>query len=90
MASCLHQERFRLDIRENFFTEWLCSVETGCSGDGAVPIPGGAQEMTACGTLCYGLVEKLMFSPRLNLMILEFFSSLTDSMITIAEFPRFS
>jgi len=36
----LHQERFRLDIRKNFFTEWS-ALEQAAQGSGGVTIPGG-------------------------------------------------
>lgn len=35
--------------------------------------------MTECGTQCYSLVDKVVISHRLELMILEVFSSLNGS-----------
>lgn len=44
-----------------------------------MPVPGGVQEITQC----QGLVDKVVFGQRLDLMILEVFSILGDSTIPI-------
>jgi len=51
----LHQGRFRLDIRKNFFTESGQTLEQAAQGSGGVTIPGGVQKPCRCGTLGHGL-----------------------------------
>lgn len=46
-----------------------------------VTFPGSAQETPGCGTLCYGLVDKVVIVPRLDSMILDIYSNLNYSMI---------
>lgn len=58
--------------------EWL-NFETHCPGRCGVSVPGGVQEITQC----HGLVDKVVFGQRLDLMVLEVFSNLTDSVILI-------
>jgi len=40
----LHQGRFRLDVRTNFFTESGQALEQAAQGSGGVTIPGGVQK----------------------------------------------
>ena len=56
-------------------------MEEAAQGDGGVPIPGGVQKTCRCGTLEYGLVSMVVLGGWLDLMILEVFSNLNDSMI---------
>lgn len=44
-----------------------------------VTIPGGIQQMTGCGTWYYGLIDKVVISPRLDPVIP--FSYLNDFVI---------
>lgn len=44
-------------------------------------IPGIVQETVGHGTQCSGLIDKVVFSPRLDMMILEVFANLNDPMI---------
>ena len=37
----LHQGRFRLDIRKNFFIEWIDALEQAAPGSGGESIPEG-------------------------------------------------
>ena len=52
----LHQVRFRLDIRNNFFSEEQWCSGTAAQGSGAVTDPGGVPEPWRCGTEGCGLV----------------------------------
>jgi len=73
----LHQGRFRLDIRKNFFTERIGqTLGQAAQGGGGVPIPGGVQKMCRCGTSVYGLVGMVVLGGWLDSMILEVFSNL--------------
>jgi len=51
----LHQGRFRLDIRKNFFTESCQALEHAAQGSGGVTIPGGVQKMRRRGSSGHGL-----------------------------------
>jgi len=57
------------------------TLEQAVQGDGWVPIPGGVQKTWRCGNLGYGLVGMVVLGGWLDLMILEIFSNLTDSVI---------
>lgn len=65
----------------------------GAQGGGEVTIPGTVQETNGRGTQCTGLIDKLVFSPRLDMMILEVFANLNVPMIpsheSISEFRVF-
>jgi len=56
-------------------------LDQAAQGSGGVPIPGGVQKLCGCGTWGHGLVGMVVFGWWLDLMILEVFSSLNDSMI---------
>ena len=48
-------ERFRLDIREDFFSEGVVRyLEKAARGAGGVTVPGGVQEACRCGTDGHG------------------------------------
>jgi len=52
----LHQGRFRLEIRKNFFIEIVFqALEHAAQGSGGVPIPGGVQKTWRGGTSGHGL-----------------------------------
>jgi len=46
----LCQRRFRLDIRNNFFSERSDAVAQDAQGGGGVTVPAGVQEPWRCGT----------------------------------------
>ena len=50
-------------------------------GSGGVTIPGGVQKTCRCGTSGHGLAGVVVIGWQLDLMILEVFSNLNDSMI---------
>ena len=56
-------------------------MEQAAQGSGGVPIPGGVQKMCRHGTLGHGLVGVVMLGWQLDLMILEVFSNLNDSVM---------
>lgn len=57
----LHEGRFRLDMRNNFFTERLGQVfEYAAQGYGGIAVPGGVQRSCECGTQGYGLVVNIV------------------------------
>lgn len=57
----LHQERFRLDMRDNFFTERLDQVfEQAAEGCGGIAVPGKGQKSYECATWRYGLVMNVV------------------------------
>lgn len=53
----------------------------GCPGNGEIFSPGCVQKMSGGGTLWYGLVGMVVFSQKLDLIILEVISNLNDFMI---------
>lgn len=54
----------------------------GCRGDGEIFSSGRVQEMSGGGgSLWYGLEGMVVFSQKLDLIILEVFSDLNDFMI---------
>lgn len=57
------------------------ALEQAAQGGSGLTIPGRVQEMTGCDTYCCGLVGKVAFSQRLDLMALEVFSKLIDSVV---------
>jgi len=56
-------------------------LEQAAQGSGGVPIPGGVQKTCRCGTSGHGLAGMGVLGWRLDVMILEIFSNLNDSMI---------
>jgi len=55
----LHQGRFRLDIRKNFFPERV-GLEQAAQGSDGVTIPGGVQKTCEYGTSGHGLAEMVV------------------------------
>ena len=49
-------------------------------GSGGVPIPGGVQTPSGCGTWGHGLAAMVVLGWQLGLMTLDVFSNLNDSM----------
>jgi len=79
----LHQGRLGYWILQkiSLLNEWS-GIRIGCLGwSGGVTIPGGVQKACRCGTLGYGLAGMVVVGWWLDLMLLEFFSNLNDSMI---------
>lgn len=60
---------------------WI--LERAAQGDGGVTIPGeqpgGVQGTTGCGTECFGQGDKVGIGHRLDSMILDIFSNLSNS-----------
>ena len=56
-------------------------LDQAAQGSGGVPIPGGVQKTRRYGTSGHGLSGMGLLGGWLDLMILEVFSSLNDSMI---------
>ena len=57
------------------------SLEQAARWGGGVTIPGGVQKTCRCGTSGYGLVGMVVLGWQLDLVTLEIFSNLNDSMI---------
>lgn len=53
----------------------------GCTGNGEIFSPGRVQKMSGGSSLWYGLEGMVVFSQKLDLIILEVFSNLNDFMI---------
>ena len=73
----LCQEKFRLDIRKNFFSGR--SGEQAAWGSGAVTVPGGVQELWRCGTEACG--QWAWWDGLMDYTITEVFSNIDDSMM---------
>jgi len=56
-------------------------LEQAVQGGGGVPIPGGVQKTCRCGTAGHALAGLVALGGQLDLMNLEVFSNLDDSMI---------
>jgi len=56
-------------------------LDQAAQGSGGVPISGGVQKTHKYGTLVHGLAGMVVLGSRLDLMILEVFSNLKDSVI---------
>jgi len=57
------------------------ALAQAAQGNGGVPIPGGVQNTCRCGTLGHGLAGLAVLGWGLDLMILEVFSNLNDSVL---------
>ena len=57
------------------------ALQQAAQRSGGVPIPGGVQKMCRGGISGHGLAGMVVLGWRLDLMILELFSNLNDSMI---------
>ena len=57
------------------------ALEQAAQGSGGLTMPGGVQKMRRRGTSGRGLVGMVVLGWQLDLMILEVFSKLNDSMI---------
>lgn len=57
------------------------TLEQVLQGSGRISIPGSVQKISRCGTSLYGLVVTVILSQKFDLMILEDFSNINDSMI---------
>jgi len=68
----LHQVRFRLNLRKNFFPR-RAVIGTGCPGGGGVTVPGSAQVMWRCGTEVHRQWAMVVVGGRLHWVILEVF-----------------
>jgi len=65
-------------------------LEQAAQGSGGVAIPGGVQKMCRCGTWGHGLAGMVVLGWWMDLLILEVFSSLNDSVIyALLVFPCF-
>jgi len=56
-------------------------LEQAAQGSGGVAIPGGIQKMCRYGTSGHGLAGMVVMGWQLDLIILEVFSNLNDSML---------
>jgi len=56
-------------------------LEQAAQGGGGVPTPGGVQKPRRCGTSGRGLADVVVLVWQLDLMTLEVFSNLNDSVI---------
>jgi len=71
---------FRVHIRKDFFCERVVKHWKSGQGSGGVTIPGAVQEEGTCGTEGHGFVAMVVMGWWLDLIILEVFSNLNDSM----------
>lgn len=65
----------RLDIGKKFFKEKVVRLWERCPGRFGIPIPGGVQGITECGTQCSGLGDKVDIGHRLDPIFSEIFSN---------------
>lgn len=65
---------------------WFIIITFIIMGGGGLTFPEGVYEKMACGTYCRGLVDKVMFDRRLDLMISMVISNLVNPVIIIIIF----
>jgi len=63
------------------FLHYGRALEQAAQGSGGITIPGGVQKMCRSGSSGHGWAGMVVLGWRLDLMILEVFSNLNDSMI---------
>lgn len=76
--------RFRLDISKNinFFSEKSDqALDQAAEGSGGVTVSGSVRETWRCGAEGQVLVGMMVMDWRLELMVLEVFSNINNSMI---------
>lgn len=79
LTSLVNNDIQQLKFTKNVFTERVTTLEWTPRGDGGVTIRGSVQEKTGCGTACHGLADQVVIGQWLDLLTLDVFSNLNDS-----------
>jgi len=74
------------EVQIGYWEKCLCcksgqALAQAAQGSGGVPIPGGVQKLCGCGPWGHGLAGMVGLGWWLDLMVLEDFSNLNDSVI---------